>query len=101
MRRSYLLGTILAAGLAGCAMGQKGNAVVTFDRARPPLLQTATADGEYALYDTMSADPICTYNLHQDDPLGFKAGTTGQVLAVAGEQEIPVPADKGYTWKRR
>jgi hypothetical protein len=82
-------------------MGQKGTAVVTFDKARPPLLIEATADGEYALYDSMQGDPIGTFLLKQGDPVGFKNGTTGQVIAVAGEREIPVPADKGYSWKRR
>ena len=101
MRRLIMCGLLLLSGLAGCAMNQKGVAVVTYDKARPPFLQEATADGEYALYDTMAADPIATFLLHQGDALGFKAGPTNQVIAVAGERELPVPAEKSYSWKRR
>jgi hypothetical protein len=101
MKKFFWLGAVLLSCVVGCAMGQKGLAVVTFDKARPPILQEATADGEYALYDSMAGDPIATFLLHQGDPLGFKPSTTGQVIAVAGEREIPIPADKGYSWKRR
>jgi hypothetical protein len=85
--------------MVGCVV-QNGVGVITYEKGTGPILAKATADGEYSLYAKNAADPKVSYLLHAGDPLGFKVGQTGQILAVGGKDEIAVP-DEDYVWKRR
>ncbi len=89
----------LLLGMIGCEGMQQGIGVISYDRGTPPILAKATVDGEYYLYSTTSTDPKVTYILHKGDPLGFKTGQTGQIIAVGGSAEVPLP-DDDYVWKR-
>jgi hypothetical protein len=98
---SAILGMMLVA-LVGCQ--STGQGVVTYKPGTAPILQQATADGEYGLYDdslvNFSSDPKATFYLHRGDPLGFKTGKTGEIIIVAGDKEITEP-DSGYVWRRK
>ena len=84
--------------LVGCQ--QEGVGIATYNKGDAPILAKATADGEYALYPSTASDPVVSYRLKEGDPLGFKVGTTGHIIAVAGEQENSL-TDGNYVWKRR
>ena len=100
LKSAHLLVMSLILGATGCAGMQKGLGVITYDKGSQPIMAKATADGEYSLYAVNAMDPKVSYFLHEGDPLGFKTGQTGQVIAVGGKDEVPVP-DGNYVWKRR
>ena len=87
----------IALALAGC---QTGVGVVSYDRSTTPVVAEATQDGEYALFASGTMDPKVSYYLKQGEPLGFKSGKTGEIIAVAGKNEISEP-DGSYVWRRR
>jgi len=84
--------------LVGCQ--QEGVGISTYNKGDVPILAKATTDGEYSLYPSTGSDPVVSYRLKEGDPLGFKVGTTGHIIAVAGEQENSL-TDGNYVWKRR
>ena len=86
--------------LTGCTMVQKGETVVKYDAGQQPIMGQATADGQYSLYRTTDATPMVTYNLKAGDKLGFERGSDAQLLAIAGQNRVPV-ANENYYWKRR
>jgi len=79
---------------------QKGVGIVSYDKGTQPILAKATSDGEYSLYPSQGMEPKVSYFLHQGEPLGFKYGKTGEIIAVGGSEEVTVP-DSDYIWKRR
>lgn len=97
IKRLLSLGVFAAMGIAGCASGV---GVVSYDRQTTPVLAEAPQEGEYALFAGSDMDPKVSYYLHRGDPLGFKAGKTGEVIAVAGKAEVSEP-DGSYLWRRR
>ncbi len=86
--------------MIGCSGMQKGVGVVSYDKGTQPILASATAEGEYALYPSDGAEPKVSYFLHKGDPLGFKYGKTGEITAVGGSSDVALP-DANYIWKRR
>jgi hypothetical protein len=102
-RRSWLLGLVWLAmmGIAGCANPlQKGEAIAKYDKGKTPILLFAPEDGGYALYSELSKDPETTYALKKGEPLGFKTGKTGKIIAVAGKQEIEIN-DQDLIWRKK
>lgn len=95
----YVVGALFLA-MVGCAGLQKGIGVVSYDKGTQPILAKATADGEYSLYASTDTEPKVSYFLRQGEPLGFKYGKTGEIIAVGGTAENAVP-DGDYIWKRR
>jgi len=93
------LGLLMMA-LTGCAVVQKGETVVKYDKGEQPIMGQAVADGQYSLYRVSDATPMVTYNLKAGDKLGFDRGTDAQLFAVAGQNRVPV-ANESYYWKRR
>jgi hypothetical protein len=91
---------LLLLAFAGCSGMQKGVGVISYDKGTPPILAKATSDGEYSLYEAQGMEPKVSFFLHKGDALGFKYGKTGEILAVGGTEEVPVP-DTDYIWKRR
>lgn len=86
--------------LAGCNLVQKGETVVKYDKGEQPILGQATTDGQYSLYKVTDATPMVTFNLKAGDKLGFERGTDAQLIAVAGQNRVPV-ANESYYWKHR
>src|SRR5687768_12665338 len=91
---------LLALGMAGCTIAQRGETVVKHDKGSAPIMGEAVMDGQYALYKALDGTPRVTYNLKQGDKLGFDRNDDGQLIAVAGSNRVPVPND-GYYWRRR
>ena len=101
--RSVAVGVCLAilASAAGCVSFTSGAAISDHRKGGQPLVGEAPVDGEYALFATpWETTPRVTYTLKKGDPLGFKAGGVGQIVAVGGTHEVTLP-DGGYQWKRR
>ena len=96
----YSIASFLLLIVAGCSGMQKGVGVVSYDKGTPPILAKATSDGEYSLYESQGLEPKVSYYLRRGDALGFKYGKTGEILAVGGTEEVPVP-DENYIWRRR
>jgi hypothetical protein len=86
--------------MTGCAMVQKGETVVKFDRGELPIMGQATTDGQYSLYKQADATPMVTYTLKAGDKLGFERNTDGKLFAVAGQHRQEVMDDSFY-WRRR
>lgn len=86
--------------VAGCSRMVGGKAITRYDQGKDLVMAEATTDGQYALYSTFDSTPIATYNLSRGDKLGFEAGGSGKVVAVAGSNRITLE-DKSYLWKRK
>ncbi len=94
---AILLGLGLA---AGCGAVGGGKTIVRYDENSPPIETKAPAGGSYALYSTMDATPRVRVTLNEGDQIGFKKADNGQLIAVAGNREIPVTGNATYYWKR-
>jgi hypothetical protein len=90
----------LAMMLAGCAVVQKGETVVKYDKGELPIMGEAPQEGQYSLYRVTDATPLVTYNLKAGDKLGYKRTDAGSLIGVAGSHEIPI-GNESYYWKRR
>ena len=93
---------VLGIAAVGCTSTfTKGTPIMEYQKGRVPPMQEAPSDGEYVLLSTMmNTTPKATVRLREGEPLGFKTGTTGKIIAVAGTREIELP-DSSYLWKRR
>jgi hypothetical protein len=87
--------------LTGCGSMRGGQNVVKFEEGQPPMTTTAPSAGTYALYSLTDYSPKVTLQLNQGDTIGFKPSQTGEVLAVAGNREIPLSANTSYYWKKQ
>lgn len=62
--------------------------------------QIAPADAEYSLYSTYGdGTPIHSVPVRAGDPIGFRTAQTGQIDAIAGDDEWTM-SDGDYIWKR-
>jgi hypothetical protein len=98
--RVSLAGCILAVLMVGCANLPDGTPVSHYDVHGPAVIGKATIDGDYALYRMTDINPILTVPVKEGQPIGFAAGTTGHIIALAGDTETTLP-DDSYIWKRR
>jgi hypothetical protein len=87
--------------VGGCGTMRGGRTVVKFDEGKTPITTTVSSTGTYALYALTDYNPKVTIHLKEGDVVGFKNSQTGEVMAVAGDREIPVPANASYYWKRQ
>jgi hypothetical protein len=87
--------------VAGCAtVFAPGTTIIDHDKGASAEPQEAPSDGEYALYARIGDNSAKhTVSLKRGDLLGFKTGQTGQIIAVAGNDEW-VMTDNSYIWKR-
>jgi hypothetical protein len=91
----------LSLALAGCGAVRGGRNVVKFDEGKAPIMVNAPASGTYALYSLTDYTPKVSIFLKEGDKIGFKGSSTGEVIAVAGDREIPLSANASYYWKKQ
>lgn len=79
----------LVAGLCACASDPMhgGEAVCRYVKGRAPVLAQATEDGQYLLWSPTAKTPHATILLKRGEPLGFKAGQSGEIIAIGGKDE--------------
>lgn len=92
---------VATATICGCGALRGGRTIVKFDEGTKPVVTETPASGTYALYSMTDVNPKVTVVLEEGDKLGFKASETGQVIAVAGDREIPLNASETYYWKQQ
>ena len=92
----------LAGGLAGCTtLLTPGDPIASHTHTHTEEPGTAPSDGEYVLVHKYGdATPLKTVPLTQGERLGFMTGQTGQIIAVAGDDEW-IYTDNDYVWIRR
>jgi len=95
-----LIGTLFC-GVAAIGCGaQSGKTIITQGARSEPVMGTATATGEYMLYTAASPNPTTTVRLREGDPLGFRRGDDGHLVAVAGTQTTDLPRGTAQAyWK--
>jgi hypothetical protein len=96
----FLVLAALGAPLAGCSAFGGSQTIVKYDRGGQPFTGRVYQDGVYALYSQNDKEAKFTSRLRAGDPIGFNQGTNGQVLGVAGSQEIPLNSNETYYWKK-
>ena len=102
MRSSYLMRNIAGVLLLfGCAAVQRGEAIVKYEKDKAnPMMTKAPSSGTYALFSSTDVEPKISMALEQGADLGFKRGSDGRLLAVAGSHTTPI--DNGdYYWRLR
>jgi len=101
IRLALILAALLSISMSGCGTMRGGETVVKFDANQHPILSEVRSSGTYQLFATTDFNPQVTVDLKEGDPLGFKTGETGQVIAVAGSRELPLKSNSTYYWKRK
>jgi hypothetical protein len=86
--------------MAGCSPFVKGTPVNEFRKGGAPIVQPVAEDGNYALYNVFETTPRATFPLRKGQLVGFKASTTGKIIAVAGNEQMELP-EASYVWKLR
>jgi hypothetical protein len=106
---------LLAALAAGCAAypGRAGPLVTAYRPDEGPKVTPAPYAATYALYrekpsgeDSLVAcvparppdAPWVERGLHGKEPVGFEKGQHGELLAVAGQEKLPLPGEATYSW---
>lgn len=97
---SLVAALVLGVALVGCNKLTTGTPVSKHEKGSAAIMGVAPSAGSYALYGTMDNSPKAVYILKEGDEIGFRAGEPGQVIAVAGDREVPL-ADGGYIWKKK
>lgn len=92
---------VLGFALAGCGTMRGGRNVVKYEEGKTPITTTVPSTGTYALYALTDYNPKVTVHLKEGDVIGFKSGQTGEVMAIAGDREIPMSSNASYYWKRQ
>ena len=102
MRSSYLMTNIAGILLLwGCAAVQKGEAVVKYEKDKANAMMTkAPSSGTYALFSSTDVEPKVSMALEKGADLGFKRGSDGRLVAVAGSNQTPIE-NGDYYWRLR
>ncbi len=102
VRIGLFLTAALMAGGVGCAtLLTPGDPISSHSKGTIGEPDRAPSDGEYVLVPKFGdTTPMKTISLNKGDPLGFKTGRTGEIVAVAGGDEWTYP-DGDYVWIRR
>ena len=87
--------------VTGCGAVRGGKTVVKYEEGQSPIVTEANASGTYALFSFTDFNPKVKVTVNEGDQIGFKSSGTGQVVAVAGNQEIPLNSNESYYWKRQ
>lgn len=103
LKSAGVVAAALAAGLFAVGCGaQSGKTIVKYD-GKSVIENVAPANATYALYDSNDLEPKVRYNLRKGDRLGFvEDPDTGQIMAVAGDNEFDVDPnflDGSLRWK--
>ena len=95
--------TILAGSFSfvGCGAVGGGKTVVKYDEGVAPVETKVPTAGSYALYSTTDYNPRIVVALQQSDTIGFRKTDNGNLIAVAGNREVPLEANHTYYWKRQ
>jgi hypothetical protein len=93
---------ILAASifLAGCLSNAHHNeTLIKYQKGKWPPMMRAPFDGGYSVHIPFDPEAKGAVQLKQGELLGFKQGKSGEVIAIGGATEIPLP-DGDYVWKK-
>ena len=88
--------------VTGCsALSTSGDTIATHRRGHTEEPGTAPSDGNYLLmHKYLGAAPLETASLGRGDRLGFATAKTGQITAIAGDDEWTY-TDNDYVWVRK
>jgi hypothetical protein len=86
----------------GCSsLGTSGDTIATHRRGQTEEPGTAPSDGDYLLmYRYLGSAPLEYASLSRGDRLGFATAKTGQITAIAGDDEWTY-TDNDYVWVRK
>jgi hypothetical protein len=105
MRRVGVVSAVVlavAVGLASssCSTVPKGETIMRYDRGATAYAVKAPSTADYSLYASDSVEPRVTVRVEEGGSLGLEQGDGTGLVAIAGDQRIPVPYGS-YTWRRR
>ncbi len=86
--------------IAGCTALRGGKTIVKYDQQTAPITTTVHMGGTYGLFSTSDMTPKVRVNLKDGDTIGFQKIENGPVVAVAGNEKIPLQADTTYYWQK-
>ncbi len=103
MLRRLLIGPAIVLGmmLTGCGLAG-GPTVVRYDKGQAVRMTEAPKDATYGLYSSSDRTPEVTFHLNKGEQIGFKEGSNGAIVAVAGQHEQPITPSMtrgSYYWK--
>ena len=86
----------------GCSsFGTSGDTIATHRRGHTEDPGTAPSDGDYLLlHRYLGSAPLEYASLSRGDRLGFATAKTGQITAIAGDDEWTY-TDNDYVWVRK
>ena len=87
--------------LAGCSLFQGDRTIVSQQPGTPAIETRTYEEGTYALYEVKDPMPRVTVKLQQNEQIGFRRTSAGDLVAVAGSQEYPLLAHETYYWQKR
>lgn len=103
MRRMLMPALAFAiAGLAfsGCTQIRAGKTIAKYDQQTAPASTKVNMAGEYGLFSTYDYTPKLRVNLKSGDTIGFQKMEDGSVVAVAGNEKIPLEGNTTYYWQK-
>ncbi len=86
--------------IAGCTALRGGKTIVKYDQQTAPITTKVQNSGTYGLFSTSDMTPKVRIQLNTNDTIGFQKLDNGEVVAVAGNEKIPLQADTTYYWQR-
>jgi len=103
--RGFLITALAAPALLfapGCSsLGTSGDTIATHSRGHTEEPGTAPSDGDYLLmHRYLGSAPLEYASLSRGDRLGFATAKTGQITAIAGDDEWTY-TDNDYVWVRK
>jgi len=101
IRLALIPAALFAISLSGCGTMRGGETIVKYDASQHPILTEVRSSGDYELFSTTDFNPQVTLYVKEGEPIGFKSGETGQVIAVAGSHEYPLKSNSTYYWKKK
>jgi len=86
----------------GCSsLNNSGDPIATHRRGHTEEPGTAPSDGDYLLmHRYLGSAPLESASLSRGDRLGFATAKTGQITAIAGDDEWTY-TDNDYVWVRK
>jgi len=94
------VGLAVVAGGVACSTFQKGQSIVRYEHGAAVYSVKAPSTSDYQLYESDGVEPRMTVHVEEGKALGFDRDADGKLLAIAGDQKIPI-AEGSYTWRRR
>jgi hypothetical protein len=99
MTRTALVTLLVVALLASGCRSPHGKLIAEYQPGDRPTVGKAPRPATYALVaaDGNVGQQITVRTLDEDWPVGFREGTSGDLIAVAGRTEVPL-GDGAYSW---